>query len=227
MTRFLLVRHGENPANLSHEFSYRKVDYPLTDRGRLQAKQTAEWLSRTKLDALWSSPLLRAKETAEAIARYQPEDVQVLEDLREMNVGDLEGMVPQDRAWQIYAEVMREWLSGNRDASFPNGETRRQLVYRFRATLERLSRSVGNRTIALVAHGGIFTHGVAELCGIADQKSFFALENFNCSISELEVHPVSDGLRYVLRSWASIKHLSGEAAVVVQSVPESARVRNL
>jgi broad specificity phosphatase PhoE len=226
MTRLLLVRHGENPANVNRQFSCRKVDYTLTDRGRLQAKQTAEYLSRVKLDEIWASPLKRAYETADAIARFHPHDVKILDDLREMDVGTLEGMEPQADAWKIYADVMKEWLSGNREASFPGGESRRQLVVRFRRALEKITAGSPGRTIVVVAHGGLFTHGVAELCGIVDQRAFFGLDNRNCSVSILEVHKEGNGMRYNLRSWASVGHLSGEAAHLLESVPEEHRVKN-
>jgi len=79
----------------------------------------------------------------------------------------------------------------------------------------------------VVGHGGIFTHGVAQLCGVADQRAFFAHENHNCSISELEVHRDGSQVRFVLKSWAVVGHLSGEAAQLVESVPEAFRVANL
>ena len=69
-----LVRHGENLANLTREFSYRKVDYPLTERGVRQAEQTAAHFASLgarpggrPIDAIFSSPLKRALQTAEII----------------------------------------------------------------------------------------------------------------------------------------------------------------
>jgi broad specificity phosphatase PhoE len=62
-----LIRHGENKANITREFSCKTVDYPLTEKGKIQAKQTAEALANLKMDKIVSSPLLRAKQTAEAI----------------------------------------------------------------------------------------------------------------------------------------------------------------
>lgn len=226
MTRVFLVRHGENPANLTKEFSYLRVDYPLTEKGRIQAHQTAGWFSRFPVDEVWSSPLRRALETAGAFVPVHPVPVQVLEDFREMNVGDLEGRPPDEAAWGIYRQVMAQWLGGNPDFSFPGGETRRSLVERFRRGLDFITREKTGKTLVVVGHGGIFTHGVAELCGVPDPKAFFSRENYNCSISELEVHRDPD-LRFVLKSWASVEHLSGEAARFVESVPEGARVKDL
>ncbi len=91
MNRFLLVRHAENPANLTHEFSYKKIDYPLTEKGRLQAQQTAEHLQHQPVTSVYASPLKRTVETAEIIAQPHGLSVRVLEQFREVNIGDLEG----------------------------------------------------------------------------------------------------------------------------------------
>jgi len=226
-----LVRHGENPANLTKEFSCRRVDYPLTEKGRLQARQTGEFLSRWSVDEIWSSPLLRARETAAEIAPSLGLGVQVLEGLREMDVGDLEGMTPLLEAWGVYAQVMRHWLSGEFDYRFPAGESRRELVHRFRSALETVSLGKRDKTLVVVGHGGIFSHGIAALCGhqveVADQKAFFSRENYNCSISTVEDRPEAGDRRFTLVDWASVGHLSGEAAALVESVPESSRIKNL
>jgi probable phosphoglycerate mutase len=227
VNRVFLVRHGENPANVTKEFSCRKVNHPLTARGRLQAQQTAEWFSRIKLDEVWSSPLRRALETADQIVRFHPATVTLLEDFREMDVGDLEGMEPVEGAWDLYRGVLKEWLAGNPDAQFPGGESRRTLVGRFRRGLDQITKAKNGKTILVVGHGGIFTHGVAQLCGIADQKAFLSRENYNCSVSEVEVHREATGLRFVLRAWGEIGHLSGEAAQFIESVPVGSRAKNL
>jgi len=224
-TRVLLVRHGENPANLNREFSHRKVDYSLTDRGRLQAQQTGEFLSRFPIDEVWSSPLLRARETADQIARFHPRPVNLLEDFREMNVGDLEGMAPSDQAWGVYRQVMAQWFRGHPEARFPGGESRLELVERFRRGLDLMTLGKGGQTLVVVAHGGIFTHGVSELCRVPDPKAFFAQENYNASISEIEV--LREPLEFVLKSWAQVGHLSGTAAQFVESVPEGSRIKDL
>ena len=227
MNRVFLVRHGENPANLTKEFSCRRVNHPLTEKGRVQAHQTAEWFSRIKVDEVWSSPLRRALETADQIVRFHPATVKILEEFREMDVGDLEGMVPAEDAWGEYRHVMTQWFTGNPGFPFPGGENRQILVERFYRGLDLITRSQTGKTLVVVGHGGIFTHGVAELCRVDDQRAFFSQENHNCSVSEVEVHREREGLRFVLKSWAGIDHLSGEAAQLVESVPEGSRVSSL
>src|SRR5438045_8885112 len=109
MTKLYLVRHGENKANITKEFSYKKVDYSLTPRGVLQAQQTADYFRDKKIEAIYSSPLKRAIETAHIIAKPLGLAVITVENFREVNVGDLEGQVVRRETWQTYLGVMKEW----------------------------------------------------------------------------------------------------------------------
>ncbi len=226
MKRVFLVRHGENKANLTHEFSYRKIDYPLTEKGRLQAQQTAQYFETIPIDQIYSSPLRRAQETAEYLSLAKGVPVFIDEHFREVNVGSLEGMPPDEAAWSQYREVMRHWLSGNSEARFPGGESRRELTERFREGLEIL-RTAKGQSILLVGHGGIFTHGVADLCGIADLRSFFSRENHNCSVSELLVDDSLSRPSFQLIRWGDVSHLSGIAGELVEGIPEFAKVKYL
>jgi len=227
VTRLLLVRHGENRANLTHEFSCRKVDYPLTPKGRLQADQTARALGAVAVDEVWSSPLVRAQETARTLAQPHDLPVKTLELLREMDVGDLEGWQPQAEAWALYAGVMRRWLAGDAEATLPGGESRRALADRFRRALETIVGGRDGLTLVIVGHGGLFTHGMLALCAIADEREFLGRENHNCSITDLRAEVSPQGLGFRLEAWAAVGHLSGEAAVLLDSVPEGVQVKNL
>src|SRR6266536_1904048 len=68
-TRLYLVRHGQSEANVTWEFSYRRVDPPLTERGLRQVNATAEYLASLDVDGLYSSPMTRALQTAEIFGR--------------------------------------------------------------------------------------------------------------------------------------------------------------
>ena len=113
MNRVYLVRHGENRANLTKEFSYLKVDYPLTPKGRLQSVQTAQVFAQKPIDAIYSSPLKRAFETAEIIAARLGLGVVPMENFREVNVGHLEGSSPTAEVWAQHNRVIKDWYNGN------------------------------------------------------------------------------------------------------------------
>ncbi len=82
MNTIYLIRHGENKANLTREFSCKKVDYPLTPKGIIQAQQTAEYFRDKHIDEIYASPLKRARETAEIIAEALGLKVVVMEQFR-------------------------------------------------------------------------------------------------------------------------------------------------
>ena len=112
-----LIRHGENPANVNHEFSYKLVDYGLNAKGQLQAEQTATFFKDHKLDALWSSPLKRSVETAEYIATATGLPLQIHEGFRELNVGDLEGHSTPEN-WKLHDEIVLGWFGNAPERRF-------------------------------------------------------------------------------------------------------------
>ena len=93
--RLILVRHGSTAWNEEGKYQG-TIDIPLSDRGRQEAEMVAERLRDEKIDAVYSSNLRRARETAEIIARPHGLPVQVIEELGEMNFGDWEGMTAQE-----------------------------------------------------------------------------------------------------------------------------------
>lgn len=217
--KLYLVRHGENRANITKEFSHRKVDYDLTERGRLQSLQTAEYFRSIPVDRIYASPLKRARQTAAYIAEAKGLPVGVIEEFRELDVGDLEGRAPDQAAWETYFRVTRDWYEGRLDSAFPNGEDGRELCRRFRAGLRKALSDESAPSVVVVGHGGIFTAGVLELCAIRDRLEFAARENGNCSVSELAVSEEGGELKAELLSWAYCGQLSGEAARLCSGLP--------
>jgi len=127
----LLIRHGRTASNARRRLAGR-LDDPLDDEGIVQARALAERLSALPRAALYASPLLRARQTAEAIgAPYLDADLQ------EMDHGDLEGMAGADVAAR-YPEVLAAWGRDPSDALIPGGETLRQCRDRTLAALGRI-----------------------------------------------------------------------------------------
>ncbi|MCK9171236.1 MAG: histidine phosphatase family protein [Treponema sp.] len=212
MNRIYLVRHGENYANISKEFSYKSVDYDLTEKGRLQAEQTALYFRQIQVNYLYSSPLKRALQTAEYIAEVINRNIETVEYFRELNVGDLEKSKPDKKSWDIYFKVMDDWFNGKKNSTFPNGENYKTLLERFYAGLEYVTKEKDNENIVVVGHAGIFLAGILELCSIKNKKEFVSRRNNNCSISEITLKKKKNKLTAELIRWADDSHLSGEAA---------------
>jgi broad specificity phosphatase PhoE len=221
MFTIYLVRHGENQANITKEFSYKLVDYPLTEKGIVQSKQTAEYLSGCSISRIYVSPLRRAMETASIINELLNVRITVMEQFREVNVGDLEKMKPSITAWKIHNDINEKWLNGDYNVSFPNGETKQQLVDRFIEGVNCIINENENGNLLIVGSGMNFVQGVMELCKIKNQVEFYSIKNYNCSISKLIIEPTTDGLHAQLLYWASIEHLQGIASEVVESLVDT------
>lgn len=204
----LLIRHGENQANLTKEFSCKIVDYPLTVKGKVQAEQTAEALANLKIDKIVSSPLLRAKQTAEAICHRTKSKFEIDEGLREINVGDLELSPPTDKARKYFFEIINEWNSGNLEKRFAGGESGRELIERFHSVIKRYVELPVERVV-LVGHAGIFLNGIAHLCVLGNDIEFYAENHHNCSISKVEVSKHSGRYFFELTDWGNTTHLYG------------------
>jgi broad specificity phosphatase PhoE len=213
------VRHGENWANITRELSTRRVDYNLTPRGRQQAEQTAAFFRGKPIDAVISSPLKRALETAEPIAAALGLPIQVMEEFRELNVGALENGLPGRAEWKQHDDLLHAWLDKQeRERAFPEGEN-------FFTLLERLER--GLRAAArwersvVVAHGGLLYAALPDLVEGMDPRWTRENDNNpNCGLTEFEPVEQDGRLRLVIRAWAQHGHLTGDAAVKVSGVPK-------
>ena len=224
MNHVYLVRHGENPANLTKEFSCRRVDYSLTDKGVLQAQQTARFFAGVPVDRIYASPLKRTLETARFIAEPLHRPVIVLESLREVNVGEFEGQPVSPELWARHNAIIAGWLDGHPQVNFPGGENFPSLFGRFRSSVEQMLGDGDEQHLVAVGHGGMFTFALKALCPGVDVKALCRVENHNCSITRVDVESDHGRLVGHLVEWASIGHLQGHAAQVISGAlhPETA-----
>jgi broad specificity phosphatase PhoE len=220
MNRLYFVRHGENPANISKEFSYKLVDYSLTPKGILQAQQTAKYFENIKIDGIYTSPLKRAMETAEIIAAPLGMKPVVMENFREVNVGELEKMPPSSEAWALHNGIIERWLHGELEAAFPGGENYHSLWERMRSGIEQIIAGRDNQNLIVVGHGGIFYFPLKDLCPEVDLGQIDISANHNCSVSEILIDKRDGRLAGKVVTWASVEHLSGEATDFVIPVPD-------
>lgn len=218
VNRLLLVRHGENQANLTREFSHRSVDYPLTAKGRLQAEQTAQYLRAFPVTQVFSSPLKRAHETAEMIAAAVGGEVRVLEPFREVYVGDLEGSPPTAAAWKLHDAIIGAWWQGDVHERFPGGEDFLELCKRTDKGYKLMCRGREGETLVLAAHGGSI--GLPLMRRFPELTRTMMRGHPNCAITELEASFEHDTLQLKLVQWASAAHLYGEAAELVSPTPD-------
>ena len=175
MTTILLARHGETEWNRIGRWQG-WADPPLNEKGRGQARELAEQLRAVPFDAVYSSDLRRAHETAVIVA--EPHDVPVVVDpgLREVDIGSWSGLT--------WSEIEKRFPDGRR----PDGETREQHVARVLAAVERAARSHAGGRILLVTHGGT----MRALHGHLTDEPSHPVEN--CGV--LELHFRDDRLAF-------------------------------
>ena len=202
MTTALWARHGENVANLSRTLSYRVFDGDLTPAGHRQASELADYLaaaSAKPVCRIVCSPLRRARQTADIVAERLGLPVAAeLEDLRELNVGDLDGR-SDGQAWQIYRAVMDAWRAGQLDARFPGGEDCTELCRRLLRALLVVAgmKPVGEGQALIVAHGGGLRAALPLLTGGPDPGTDMATG----SVATLRVLPEGASPPVRLLSW--------------------------
>lgn len=225
MTRVFWVRHGENWANLTKEFSHRKIDYNLTARGQLQAEQTAAFFEGKQIAAVYSSPLKRALQTAAPIAERLGLGVRVVENFRELNVGTLEDHLPTPEDWTLHDGILGEWIRGDAARSLPGGEDYSTLWKRFSAGLGRVASEQPGRASVIVAHGGNLFCTLHDLCPAEDVARLRAQDITNCAVSELELSFQGERPSAKVLLWAYRGHLSGDADRVVSGSPPRSQRR--
>src|SRR5436190_18374914 len=111
MGRIYLIRHAENRANVDRLMSHRVIDYSLTDLGHQQADALGRWFLDRALEVVYSSPLRRAHQTAEYVARATGAPIVEAEPLRELDVGELDGR-GDPASWAVHDAVVARWREG-------------------------------------------------------------------------------------------------------------------
>lgn len=150
MTTILLARHGESDWNRAKRWQG-QADRPLTELGLAQARELAERLAETELNAVYSSDLQRAHETAEIVARKQRLDVTLLPELREVDVGSWSGLT-RSEAEERYPDAYRHWTAGGE--GWEDGETYEELSARVIGAIQMIAAEHPGDRVLVVTHGG-------------------------------------------------------------------------
>ncbi|HEX3061855.1 MAG TPA: histidine phosphatase family protein [Usitatibacter sp.] len=164
MTRLIVVRHGQTRWNVA-AIIQGQGDSELTEEGIAQAEAIAERLARERCDALISSDLGRAHETAKRIAARNGHPIVLDPRLRERAFGVGEGMTYEevDRA---YPGAFARTRDVDPDFVIPGGESRRQFHERVRAAFEAIAREHEGKSVVVVTHGGVLATFYRHVHGI-------------------------------------------------------------
>ncbi|MGC9779425.1 MAG: histidine phosphatase family protein [Candidatus Heimdallarchaeota archaeon] len=194
--RFILVRHGQSEANII-KIVAGQLAHPLTDLGREQAKALGQKLleRRTKFDAVYSSDLRRASETATIVCNeIGIKDIIFDKRLREADTGIFTGRYRAD-----LTEEEKEFLDStlvDLDLKVPGGETNKGMTMRIKeAFFEIVENHPENSTILLIGHGGTLYHILIRILDIfPDREEWFG----SCMMNILERDSQNDPWKFTM-----------------------------
>jgi broad specificity phosphatase PhoE len=171
--RLILARHGQTQWNLERRVQG-VSDIELNDLGRRQAEALSLRLTKEPLAACYSSPLQRARATAEAIAAPHNLKVTTDERLMEMDQGDLEGMKGEDMR-RDYGELLKGWTDDPSNLRIPGGETLVELQERaWAAVADLLNTHQQDKTVLVVSHSFTIRTIICKAIGL-ELKHFRSL----------------------------------------------------
>jgi broad specificity phosphatase PhoE len=195
-----LLRHGESAANVERIFAAHRINPPLSAIGREQIERQSKTLASVGFDACYTSPLLRAKQSAEILGKEIGLQFTEMEALTEVDVGTLDGQPETlSKNWSIYTNMLKKWEDGLSNAGFPGGERLCDIESRFSAFLKNLE---GMKRVLLLGHCFLFmcviwlfaeNHGPmledghmgrGHLSLLVKSERGFRLQDFNLAPSE-------------------------------------------
>jgi broad specificity phosphatase PhoE len=148
-----LLRHGETDYHADQRLLGRK-DIGLNDKGRDQARRAAGFFNGLKLTAVYSSPLKRCMETARPVAESQGLEIEVVQGLIEVDMGEWDGRSVKE-LFSEEGELVGRWMRNPSSVAIPGGEDFGVVKERVMvATREITSRHPGEDRVLIVAHGG-------------------------------------------------------------------------
>ena len=186
MSRLLLVRHGDTELNSAERY-WGHSDVRLSAAGLRQAEKLRERLVAEKIDIIYSSDLKRASVTAETIAARHQLPVIICAELREINIGQLEGLTFEE-VNQLYPEVAKLWAERSPELKYPGGESLDEFSNRVSKFLSRLEKHSAEETILIVAHSGVLRTLMCQLLGI-ELRYRWQLRLDLASFSIVETYP--------------------------------------
>ncbi|NLX18138.1 MAG: alpha-ribazole phosphatase [Desulfobulbus sp.] len=178
-----LIRHGETEQNKKGVL-VGSTDTALNDHGRRQALSLRERINALQVDAVYSSPLARAVETASLVFG---DNAPIITDssLQEFHFGEWEGMHFSEIAKQ-YPEAWRMWLTDWEKTRIPGSENFFAFTHRVISAVEEIVRSQPGQRVAVVSHGGCIRSLLAHFFCESVGKGYWRFKVDNATLSEVE-----------------------------------------
>lgn len=185
MTQLLLIRHAVNDFVKTGKLAGWTPEVHLNDEGKAQAAALGLRLAKTKIHAIYTSPLERTVETAQAVVAHHPElTLQLLEDIGEVRYGAWQGgelsKLSQRKRWRFVQGIPSR-------VEFPGGETMRGAQFRAVNAIEAIVEHHPRQTVAVVSHSDVIKMIVAHYLGM-HLDLFQRIEISPASLTVLAIH---------------------------------------
>ena len=151
MARIILARHGETEWNKLMRVQGGKSDIPLNDFGRSQAEKARDFLCKETFDAVYSSPLCRALETARIITQGRGIEITTLPELVEIDAGEYEGILTSELG-RRFSQIISELDENAELPATPGGESISMVQERGWKTMEDIFAKHNGETVLVVTH---------------------------------------------------------------------------
>jgi probable phosphoglycerate mutase len=199
-TRICIIRHGETDWNVEKRIQGH-TDVPLNETGRTQALAMAFNAAHQRFAAIYSSDLVRAVETAQALAQREDQEVKLLPQLRERHYGLFQGITAEQGA-ALHPAAYAHYAARDPDYDFETGESLRRFAERVADSIDWLVRHHSGQTIAAVSHSGVLDVVYRRATG----RSLSTPRDFaipNCALNWFHF----DGQGWHLEAWADRHYL--------------------
>jgi broad specificity phosphatase PhoE len=190
--KIYFARHGESQANLLHVISNRSLPHGLTHQGRKQAEGLVAYLKQSTINRIYSSPVPRAVETSYIVAKSLGLTYEIVDALREVDCGILEGRSDK-AAWQQWQELHDAWLIEKKwSFCMEGGESFHQVCQRFIPFIQELVNKYASTAdgILCISHGGIYRLMLPLVIKNLDETlmSRYGFGYTSCLVAEVQIH---------------------------------------
>ena len=151
MGSVIFLRHGQAKNNIERILTGRTPNIPLTEKGIEQAKKTAKFLEQMNIAAIYSSPIERAKHTAEIVAQHNSLDVTIDDRLIELDMGEFTG-VPYDDIFTSHGNVFMKFYNGELEIAHNGVETFAEVKKRILSIVDHVVEKHPDQNVVLVTH---------------------------------------------------------------------------
>ena len=206
-TKLCLIRHGETTWNAERRLQGH-TDIPLNTKGIQQARQMAQAIKNAKLsfDALYTSDLKRAADTANAIVELFGVEARADSALRERHFGALQGLTIQD-APLLQPAIWQAHIDRDLEHELAGGESIEQFAIRVQTVLDKIQEQHSGQTILLVSHGGTLD----MVYRIASKQALSAERVASVPNASFNWISHQKGVGWSVEKWADTRHLEGSA----------------